>query len=54
MKAKDIHDCNECPLYENECSGGWTSGAGGTPIEPPCCGWNDDDEIYDGMYDYDD
>lgn len=53
MKAKDIHDCDECPLYENECSGGWTSGAGGTPVEPPCCNWGDDDEIYDGMYDYD-
>lgn len=54
IKAKDIHDCEDCPLYDNECPGGWTSGAGGTPIEPPCCNWDDEDEIYDGMYDYDD
>ena len=47
--AKDIHGCEDCPLYESECLGGWTSGAGGEPIEPPCCNWNDDDEIYDGM-----
>ena len=47
--AKDINSCEECPLYKSECPGGWTSDPGGTPIEPPCCNWNDDDEIYDGM-----
>lgn len=49
--AKDINDCSACPLHKNDCPGGWTSGGGGTPIEPPCCSWNDDKEIYEGMYD---
>lgn len=48
--AKDIHDCNDCPIYKEECSGGWTSDGGGQPIEPPCCSWNDDTEVYVGMY----
>ena len=47
--AKDIHECEDCPLYKSECEGGWTSDARGRPIEPPCYGWNDDDKIYDGM-----
>ena len=51
--AKDIDDCSNCPLYQNDCAGGWTSGGGGTPIEPPCCSWNGNDEIYKGMYDND-
>jgi hypothetical protein len=51
--AKDITECEECPLYKHDCPGGWTSGGGGQPIEPPCCSWNDDDEIYEGMYDCD-
>lgn len=29
------------------------NGAGGTPIEPPCCSWNDSDVIFSGMYDRD-
>lgn len=49
--ARDIDDCSVCPLYEKDCSGGWTSGGGGTPIEPPCCSWSGDEEIYEGMYD---
>lgn len=37
MKLGDIEDCSECPLKdEGLCPGGWTSGAGGIPIEPPC------------------
>lgn len=40
-------------MYQHDCVGGWTSGGGGTPIEPPCTSWNDDDEIYEGMYEYD-
>ena len=40
-------------MYQNDCVGGWTSGGGGVPIEPPCCSWNDEEEIYEGMYDYD-
>lgn len=51
--AKNINDCSDCPLYKNDCPGGWSSGSGGTPIEPPCCSWNDDDKIYAGMYDKD-
>jgi hypothetical protein len=50
--AKDIDDCSNCPLYEHDCSGGWTSGGGGIPIEPPCCSWNGEEEIYEGMYEY--
>ena len=52
IKAKDIHDCEDCPLLDDDCPGGWTSGTGGTPIEPPCCSWNNNDEIYKGMYGY--
>lgn len=52
MKAKNINDCDECPLYKNDCVGGWNSDGGGLPIEPPCCSWNDEDEIKKGMYEY--
>ena len=47
--AKDIKCCEECPLHETDCSDGVT----GTPngyIEPPCCSWNDDTLVYEGMY----
>lgn len=47
--AKDIKECEDCPLYEHDCPGGAT----GTPNgyrEPPCCSWNDDTEVYEGMY----
>lgn len=50
--AKDIDDCSNCPLYESECPGGWTSNGAGNPIEPPCTSWNDDDEIWDGMLEH--
>lgn len=40
-------------MYQNDCVGGWTSGCGGIPIEPPCCNWNGEEEIYKGMYDND-
>lgn len=33
--AKDIDDCSNCPLYESECHG-LTSDGAGNPIEPPC------------------
>lgn len=49
--ARDIDDCSNCPLYEKDCPGGWTSSGSGTPIEPPCTSWNSDEEIYEGMYD---
>lgn len=51
-KASDIHSCQECPLYGNDCNGGWKSSGADTPIEPPCCCWSGDEEIYEGMYDF--
>lgn len=48
--AKDIHDCDECPLLQHDCSGGWTSDGGGRPIEPPCTSWDDDTLVFKGMY----
>ena len=50
VKAEDIEECDSCPLFGNDCPGGWTSGGGGVPIEPPCASWNGDEEIYEGMY----
>ena len=50
--AKDIDDCSVCPLYKYDCAGGWTSDGGGSPIEPPCCSWDEDEEVYRGMYEY--
>ena len=47
--AREIEDCDGCPLYGNDCPGGWTGGPNG-PIEPPCCSWNGDEEISEGMY----
>lgn len=47
--AKDITDCDNCPLCINgQCE---------YPIsykrpEPPCASWTDDMEIYKGMYDF--
>lgn len=48
--AKNIDSCDNCPLYQNDCPGNWTTGSTGVPIEPPCSFWNDDDEIYENMY----
>lgn len=45
MKAKEIEDCENCPLLGNHCPGGMTSSPGGIPIEPPCCSWSPEDEI---------
>ena len=50
MLAKDIEDCENCPLWEKDCHG-YTSDGQGNPVEPPCCSWNDEDEIYERMYD---
>lgn len=49
--AKEITCCEECPLLNEDCPGGWTSGPGGSPIEPPCTSWTDDQLVYAGMYD---
>lgn len=48
--AKDIDGCETCPLYQKDCGGVWTSNGNGTPIEPPCVSWDDDDLIWEGMY----
>lgn len=53
IHASDITDCTECPLYDHDCCGGWSSSGCGTPIEPPCCSWSGNEEIYEGMYDRD-
>lgn len=53
IHASDITECEECPLCGHDCPGGWSSSGSGTPIEPPCCSWNGDEEIYEGMYDCD-
>lgn len=48
MKLGDVEDCSECPLKdEGLCPGGWTSGADGTPIEPPCVGWDGEEDAED-------
>ena len=51
MLAKDIDDCSNCPLRENDCTGGWTTGVGSMSVEPPCASWDDKTEVYEGMYD---
>ena len=43
--AKDIKDCDECPLYGNDCNPPFER-------EAPCCSWNPDDIITPNMYEY--
>lgn len=53
MKLSEIEDCSECPIKdEGICLGGWTSGAGGQPIEPPCANWDADEEVEDYIQGY--
>lgn len=53
MKLCEIEDCDECPIKdEGICPGGWTSGAGGVPIEPPCTSWDGDEEVDDYIEGY--
>ncbi len=48
MLVSEIEDCEVCPLKEEGfCTGGWSSGAGGVPIEPPCASWNGDEDTDD-------
>jgi hypothetical protein len=49
--AKDINDCDECPLINYYCKGGAISDGSGMPLEPPCTSWDDDTLVYEGMYD---
>lgn len=50
----DKEDCSLCPIYDaGICSGGMVC-YGGSPIEPPCCSFEPDTELYawiDGYYD---
>jgi len=50
--AKEIKDCDDCPLHKYDCCGHWKSDGNGNPIEAPCESWNDNMLIYKGMYDY--
>lgn len=53
MKLCEIEDCDECLIKdEGICPGGWTSGAGGAPIEPPCTSWDGDEEVDDYIEGY--
>lgn len=47
--ARDIHSSKECPIHKKDCQG-TKSTPSGVLIDPPCCYWDDDDEIYEGMY----
>lgn len=46
MLAREIEDCDYCPLIEEGlCTGGFTSDGRGMPMEPPCCSWDPDEDI---------
>lgn len=49
--AKDIDDCDKCPLKGFDCSTKVKSNGCGQCIENPCTSWNEDDLIFQGMYD---
>ncbi len=45
-------NCSLCPLMnEGICPGGWTGGPNG-PIEPPCCGFDEDTDLDAWVADY--
>lgn len=52
---KDVNEmgsCSICPAFLEEiCCGGWKASHTGEPIEPPCCGWDDDTNITDWVSD---
>lgn len=53
MKASEIEDCENCPLLKEEiCPGGMTYSPSGTPIEPPCCSFDDDTDLDQWIEDY--
>lgn len=53
MTLNDIEDCEECPLLKEEiCKGGWTSGYGGIPIEPPCASIDGDKDLNEYIEEY--
>lgn len=53
MLYKEIDDCEQCPLLKEEiCPGGWTASPSGSPIEPPCCSFDDDTDLEQWLEDY--
>lgn len=53
ITLNNIEDCDECPLLsEGICCGGWKSGAGGEPIEPPCTSIESDKDLYEYIEEY--
>lgn len=48
----DAEDCEKCPLKKEEiCPGGFVC-YGGAPIEPPCCGFDDDTDLDEYVAEY--
>ena len=48
MKWKEfleIEDCDLCPIKKAELCGGGSSCYGGSPIDPPCCWFEDDTDL---------
>lgn len=46
MKLKDLDgECDGCPLIKAEFCNGGMACYGGAPIEPPCCGMNEDTDL---------
>ena len=55
MKLRDIldGDCSNCPiLKEGIYKGGWTSDGNGNPIEPPCTGIGEEEELEEWIEHY--
>lgn len=45
-------ECDDCPLKQEDlCPGGWSASPGGTPIEPPCCSFDDDTDLEEWVSD---
>lgn len=52
-QAKDIETCDDCPIYGEVCPGGAKASPSGAPIDPPCVGWDDEQQVTEDMYDCD-
>ena len=49
----NLEDCEQCPLLKEEiCNSGFTSSPSGTPVEPPCCCFDDDTDLDTWILDY--
>lgn len=52
MLYKDLEGCEQCPFSINgDCPDGWASSPYGTPMEPPCTCWDDEDDVEE-IYNY--